>query len=143
MLKRILVPLDGGESSEAIVPVVAALGAGGGAVVRLLHVAPVPESVIAEDGRTVSYADQETDRVAFQRLRELERVQTELAGVPVERAVRFGDPVEEIVLEAEDFDADLIALVSPRRGRVGRFLIPDVADKVARKAPSPVLVLQG
>jgi len=29
--------------------------------------------------------------------------------------VRFGEPVPEILLEAEDFDADLIAMTARRR----------------------------
>jgi universal stress protein A len=142
MPKRILVPLDGTESSEAIVPVVSALASGSGASLRLLHVAPVPESVVGSHGRFVAYVDQEMDRVTLEGLRDLERVEAQLAGAPVERTVRFGDPVEEILTESEAFDADLIALAAPSRNRFARALVPGVAEQVTRKAAMPVLVLR-
>jgi nucleotide-binding universal stress UspA family protein len=142
MPKRILVPLDGTESSEAIVPVVAALASGSGASLRLLHVAPVPETVVGSHGRFVAYVDQQMDRITAEGLRDLERIEAQLEGTPVESTVRFGDPVEEILIEGEAFDADLIALAAPDQGRLRRALLPGVADQVTRKAPMPVLVLR-
>jgi nucleotide-binding universal stress UspA family protein len=142
MPKRILVPLDGTESSEAIVPVVAALASGSGASLRLLHVAPVPETVVGSHGRVVAYVDQQMDRITAEGLRDLERIEAQLEGTPVESTVRFGDPVEEILIEGEAFDADLIALAAPSQGRLRRALLPGVADQVTRKAPMPVLVLR-
>jgi nucleotide-binding universal stress UspA family protein len=60
----------------------------------------------------------------------------------VERVVRFGEPAEEIRLEAEAFNADLVALASSRRSRLGSVLRPGVADRVIREAPVPTLVLR-
>ncbi len=57
------------------------------------------------------------------------------------RQERFGKPAEEILLEAEAFDADLIALATSDRGRLRRALLPGVAQRVARQAPVPTLVL--
>src|SRR5262245_60853091 len=103
MLKRILVPLDDRESSEAITPIVAAMASESGATVRLLHVAPVPELVMGPYGRTVAYVDQQMARVTEETLQDLARVEQRFVGVPVESTVRFGDPTEEILLEAEAF----------------------------------------
>src|SRR5439155_46708 len=61
--KRILVPLDGDERSEAIVPLVAAVARDGGATVRLLRVYPVPERREGTHGRTVEYVDQAMSRL--------------------------------------------------------------------------------
>jgi nucleotide-binding universal stress UspA family protein len=47
------------------------------------------------------------------------------------------------LLEAEAFGADLIALTTPLRGRTQRFLIPDVAERVAGATAVPTLVLHG
>jgi uncharacterized membrane protein HdeD (DUF308 family) len=63
MAKRILVPLDNTTEHEAILPLVADMARGSGATVRLMHVAPVPASVVAGAGRVVAYADQEMDRL--------------------------------------------------------------------------------
>jgi nucleotide-binding universal stress UspA family protein len=143
MTKRILAPIGAEERSEAIVPLVAALARESGATVRLLRVFPVPERILATNGRTVAYVDQEMARLTDEGLEELARIETALPGVPVERIVRFGDPEEEILVEAEAFGADLIALTTPRRGRLQRVLAPDVAERVADKAGIPAVVLRG
>jgi len=143
MTKRILAPIGAEERSEAIMPLVAALARESGATVRLLRVFPVPERIVGTNGRTVAYVDQEMARLTDEGLEELARIETALPGVPVERIVRFGDPEEEILVEAEAFGADLIALTTPRRGRLQRVLAPDVAERVADKAGIPAVVLRG
>jgi nucleotide-binding universal stress UspA family protein len=142
MVKRILAPIGEREGDEAIVPVVSALAHGAGSTVRLLRVFPVPEGVVDSDGRTVVYSHQEMDRLTSEGLDDLGRIEAQLQGVPVESVVRFGEPVEEILLEAEAFDADLIALEGPRTGRLQSVLTPDVADRLARKATVPTLTLR-
>jgi len=143
MTKRILAPLDARERSEEILPVVAALARESGATVRLLRVFPVPERIVGPHGQTVAYVDQEMARLTSEGLDELARVETALPGVPVERVVRFGEPADEILLEAETFGADLIALTAERRGRLRGALAPGLADRVAARAPIPALVLRG
>jgi nucleotide-binding universal stress UspA family protein len=143
MAKRILTPIDGRGPSETIVPVVAALARGAGSTVRLLRVFPVPEQVIGPYGRTIAYVDQEMSRLTAEGLDQLAHVEAELEGIPVERVVRFGDPAEEIRLEAEAFNADLVALATTRRSRLGSALIPSVAERVVRDAPVPTLVVRG
>ena len=54
--KRILVPIDGSERSEDIVPLVAALARDTGATVRLLRIYRVPQRVVRDTGETISYA---------------------------------------------------------------------------------------
>ena len=142
MAKRILTPLDARERSEAIAPIVAALARGAGSTVRLLRVFPVPDRVIGTNGRTVAYSDQEMARLTAEGLDDLRRVEAQLEGIPVESVVRFGEAAEEILLEAEAFDADLIALTASRRGRLRRALVAGVAERVAGKAPVPTLLLR-
>jgi len=143
MAKRILAPVDTRERSEAIVPVVAALARDAGSTVRLLRVFPIPERVVGAHGRTVAYVDQEMARLTAEGLADLHQLETELTGVPVETVVRFGEPVEEIALEAEAFEADLIALGSGRHGRLRSALAPGIAEQVSRAADVPTLTLRG
>jgi nucleotide-binding universal stress UspA family protein len=143
MAKRILVPIDTREAHEGIIPVVTALARDSGATVRLLRVFPVPEHVVGSHGRTVAYVDQEMARLTAEGLRALQAVVAEMAGVPVESVVRFGEPAQEIVQEAEAFDADLVALGADRQGYVRTALAPGVADRVAFKATVPTLTLRG
>jgi nucleotide-binding universal stress UspA family protein len=138
MAKRILVPLDMTDEAERIVPLVADMARGGGATVRLLHVAPIPEAII-EHGRVIAYVDQETSRLDTEARDYLTVIELAFAGVPVEVAVRYGDPATEILQEAEDFGADLIAVTTggPHTFRkIGR-----VADQLLRSGSVPVLVL--
>lgn len=143
MAKRILAPLDDRERSEAIVPVLGALARDFGATVRLLRVLPVPELVVGSDGRILAYVDQETARLTAGGTEDLRRIAAQLDGVAVESVVRFGEPVNEILLEAEAFDADLIALASPGGGRLRRAVVPGIADRVAARAPVSTLLLRG
>jgi len=139
MPKRILVPLDLTPEAESMLPVVADTARGGGATVRLLHVAPVPESVEGIDGRIVAYADQETARLEAEATDYL-RTAARLAGVDVETVVRFGDPAQEIVREAEAFGADLIALATRSRGPLSRLILGSTSEQVCHRTDVPVMV---
>ena len=119
MAKRILTPIDGRGPSETIVPVVAALARGAGSTVRLLRVFPVPEHVPGPYGRTIAYVDQEMSRLTAEGLDQLAHV------------------------EAEAFNADLVALATTRRSRLGSALVPNVAERVVRDVAVPTLVLRG
>jgi nucleotide-binding universal stress UspA family protein len=143
MAKRILAPVDTGEHGENIVPIVAALARDTGSTVRLLRVFPVPQRVVGAHGRTVAYVDQEMARLTAEGLADLRHVEAELGAVPVEMVVRFGDPAEEIALEAEAFGADLIALGADRSSRLRSALMPDLAERVDRHVEIPTLTLRG
>ena len=142
MAKRILVPLDQSEVAEAAVPVVADTARGAQATVRLLHVAPVPGNRLDEHGRVVAYADQEMERLRSEGLDYLHAVEAQLPGIPVECAVRFGDPVPEILAEAEAFGAELIAVTTTGRSGVSRTLFGSVAEQILRKADTAVMLLR-
>jgi nucleotide-binding universal stress UspA family protein len=140
MAKRILLPVQRGDTATAALPVVAALARGAGATVRLINVAPVPPERIGPAGRVIAYASQEMERVEFKRLEGLKEAQAQLEGVPTETVVRFGDPAEEILREAEAFGADLVVMASGARGWRGH-LFGGVADRVFDRSEVPVLLL--
>ena len=140
--KRILVPLDGNEANEAIVPLVAGVARDSGATVRLLRVYPLPERREGPHGRTVEYVDQAMSRLTSEGRDALSREEARLAGVPVETVIRFGDAAEEIAQEAEAFDADVIALTEVRRNPLQRLLTRGTAERVAREASIPTLILK-
>ncbi len=139
MAKRILVPVDR-TSSEAGLPLIAAIAQQAGATIRLLYVEPVPGEVVSSDGRVVADADRHMDRLEASRLNAMEEFEASLQNVPVERVVRFGDPAREILIEAEAWEADLIAMTATS----GSWLTPirrgSVAAQVLRRADLPVLL---
>ena len=140
MTKKILAPLDQSLLAESVIPLVADIARGAGATVRLLHVAPVPGNRVSPEGRVIAYADQEMARLEAEGMDYLQSAEVQLAGVPVECVVRFGDEVKEILLEADAFGADLIAVTTAGRSGVGRALLGSIAEQVFRKAAVPVVL---
>ena len=137
--KRIIVPLSARDDAEAVLSVVAVLARESGAVVRCLRVWPIPEARTAKSGRVVATVDQEMERLSAQALDDLRCVGAGLRGVAVENVVRFGGAADELLLEAEAWGADLIA-VTQRATWLGRLLEGRTARTVAHEATVPVLL---
>jgi len=141
MAKRILVPLDRSSASEAVLPLIGDAARGAGATVRLLHIAPVPDAVEREYGRGAADSDRVMERATAEGESYLEGASASLQGIPVERVVRFGDPAREILVEAEAWGADLIAVTATPASPFGRLVRRGgVADRVTRGAAAPVLL---
>jgi len=74
----------------------------------------------------------------------LERAAAELDD-RVTRVTRYtptGDPAEEIVATANDFDADLVVVGAHGLGRMARALLGSVSQKVLHNARCPVLIVK-
>jgi nucleotide-binding universal stress UspA family protein len=89
-----------------------------------------------------AYSDQETARVEGQAHDYLKRVAEGLGQVPTSFAVRFGEPVEQIVEEAEASHATLIAMATHRRTGLARIVKGSVAERVERTTTIPVMLAQ-
>lgn len=142
MAKRILVPLDQSGEAEVVLELVADLARSSGATVRLLHVAPSPRNLVDEEHRVLAYADQEAARLGVEALDYLRAVEVHLGGVPVECAVRFGDPLREILLDADAFGADLIAVTARPRRPLGRVFRRGLARRLFGRARAAVMVFR-
>jgi len=157
MAKRILVPVGDHTRAEAIVPVVAALARDSGGTVRLLSVQPLQRTRFDDYARSygydvgltldvhqrvLMYGHAQEERLESETLERLRRLELLLDGVPVERAVRFGDVVEEIACETDAFDADLVA-VTERRRPWWRPALARIVDRVRARVRVPVLALSG
>lgn len=140
-LRTILVPLDGSPGSESVLAAVRELARAHGARVRLLKVVP-PVAAVASDERTVAFADQESERLELEARAYFKAIAARLPGVTVESAVRFGEPVAQIVEEAEAAGADLIAMATHRRTGLGRLVRRSVASGVERATTIPLLLVR-
>ena len=87
MAKRILVPLDEAVQTESVLEAVGALARSTGATVRLLHVAPAPQSLSDDRGHVLIYADQESARLEAEAIDYLMAVSLGLDGVAIEYGV--------------------------------------------------------
>jgi acetoin utilization protein AcuB len=137
----ILVPLDGASGSEAVLDAIGELARAEGASVRLLSVQhPVHE--VESGGRILAYADQERERVEAEARTYLQRVAASLGSVTVSFAVRFGEPANQIVEEAEAARVTLIAMATHHRTGIARILKGSVAERVERTTAIPVMLVQ-
>jgi nucleotide-binding universal stress UspA family protein len=147
MYKRILVPLEESGISEAHVQHASVLAASVGAEVillRVITVVPVDDYFmkriqIEEGSRGAQKKAAAEDYVA--RLEEQLRDQE----VAVRPAVIVSDKAEDeaIVEYAIESGCDLIVLPNQRRSLVSRWLKGNVAAKVQRRSPVPVLLVGG
>ena len=140
-LHMILVPLDGSLGSEGVLDTVGALARAHRATVRFVHVVK-PVETLSVDDRIVVFTDQETERVERETLGYFTRLEVHLPGVKVEGAVRFGDPLAEIVEEAESAGADLIAMASHRRNMLSGLVRKSLARRLGRATTIPLLLVR-
>ena len=135
MYERILVPLDGSNTAEMVLPYVEEIAARLGAEIFLTSVA---ESSAADMDRLYrSYLEHVMERV---RHRLKDYVTREEAKVHTE--VLFGKPAGEILHCADETNAGLIAMASRGSSGRGPRLLGSIAAKVLRAAGRPVLLIK-
>lgn len=136
----VLVPLDGSRGSEAVLPTAQDIALERGARIRLLHVVPPVESARARDNRMMVHADQESARVVHEVRGCLRGPHGALGNLDVEEVVRFGEPAEEILREAEARDVVAVVMAAHRRTSLRRLLRRSVSRRVERAAWVPVML---
>ena len=141
--QRILVPLDGSREALAALPYARVLAVPGTAVI-LLGVVPVADEVIAGTGQMLVPADQMTAIEEDRARAPLEEAARGLrdAGHTVSVEVTAGDPATRILDVAEERGAAMIVMASRGRGALGRLIYGSVADRVAREAAVPTMVVR-
>ena len=133
---RILVPLDGSDCGENVLPKVEELASNLTAGICLLRVT----SAHTFPGADPTEAEVKVVREAEEYLKGLEG-QLKAKGFDADTHVRYGDEVEEILDHAALKEIDLIAMSRGHRG-VKHFLLGCVAEKVLHHAPKPVYLVR-
>lgn len=147
MYRQVVVPLDGSELAEGILPYVTEVIGNRGGQVQLLSIAPAPKG-ITSTARTASSSPPNAPEEGQETGRELETylfaVATRLEPIAgdVRASVRFGQPADEILAFASDIGADLIAMSTHGRSGISRWVFGSVADRVLRGAMCPVLLVR-
>jgi nucleotide-binding universal stress UspA family protein len=141
MFKRILVPLDGSEMAEKVLPVVTAEARCHGATVVLLRVIAPFRSSLMMVPTLLEQANEQALKIVNQYLEAVaDRLRNE--GLEVETIIEKGPPAQRILEFAESSGCDLIIIGS--RGETGtlRWRFGNVAQKVVKaKTPIPVMVV--
>jgi nucleotide-binding universal stress UspA family protein len=136
-LERILVPLDGSDCAEMILPKVEKLATdlkGSIALLRVAYAHTFP-------GADPTDAEVKVVREAEEYLRGIEN-RLKAKGFKADSHVRYGDDAEEILDHAAQKDIDLIAMTTHGRGGVKRFLLGSVAEKILRHSPKPIFLVR-
>ncbi len=143
----VLTPIDGSELALGALPWAASLAGPAGNVILLQVIPPdlrdresrVAQVSIGDEGSQVIQ-----DAWASSAAADLDEAAQALAGtgVNVERVVVAGEPDEEIVSAVAQHGVELIVMASHGRGAIGRAIFGSVADRVARTATVPVLIVR-
>jgi len=144
-LKKILVATDFGPESEAAVRYGRELARGFGGALHVLH---VTENLFSRVMDAYSYAglspdvQAEIERGCQKETEELlsEEDRRELKAVAV--TTTSNKPAGAIVEYARDHGIDLIVIGTHGRGPLGHLMLGNVAERVVRTAPCPVLTVR-
>ncbi len=150
MKERILVPLDGTDVGEAVIPQLEYLALDRAprqdAEVTLLHVLSVINfNVLTTDERAqLPYTEDDRDELYQNAYRYLEEVAVRLRqkGFHVTTEVKMGHAAEEIVKLANEINANLIAMSTHGRTGIIRWAKGSITDKViSMENKIPVMTL--
>jgi len=135
--QRILIPLDGSDCAENVLPMAEKLATELKASIVLLRVALTHTF----PGVDPTEAELKVVREAEAYLQKVED-QLKAKGFKVDSHVRYGNDAEEILEHADGKDIDLIAMTTHGRSGVKRFLLGSVAEKVLRYSPKPIFLVR-
>jgi nucleotide-binding universal stress UspA family protein len=154
MYKKILVPLDGSELAECVLPHVESIAKGCSVpnvvFVRVVEPAHLPVATEFAGGGSFSEEDaakarkeqDEHNRAeAKQYLNNIIKQGT-YDGAALKAEVIMGKPADSIAEYAEKHGVDLIVIATHGRSGISRWVYGSVADKVLRSACVPVLMVR-
>jgi nucleotide-binding universal stress UspA family protein len=141
-IKRILVPVDFSSNSQRALDYAQGLAAKFGAAIHLVHVCEVPSIMTpALDAYAVAYADW-SQQLGAEAEKQLVQVAGTMGSIPTTTEVLFGPAAAAIVEAAGTSKADLIVMGTHGHGVVMHALMGNVAERVVRTAPCPVLTVR-
>lgn len=138
MYTRMLVPLDGSETAEKVLPYARTLAGSLKIPVELLGVIEISRYVSAEKTR---YLDTLIDAAIRRNQEYLQRIAKTFPGSSVEYTVEGGVPEEVIITRAAD-KGTLITMATHGRSGVNRWLLGSITEKILHGSNNPLLVVR-
>jgi nucleotide-binding universal stress UspA family protein len=139
--KRILVPVDFSDSSARALRHAAEEARNAGGSLTVVYVVPADYGWLGIGRDESRDLDRSLQQQAAGRLRAFANEHVD-QNVAADLEVRIGQPAEEIVAAARESKSDSIVLSTRGLTGLDRYLIGSVADRVARLAPCPVLLMR-
>jgi nucleotide-binding universal stress UspA family protein len=145
VLSSVVVPLDGSELAESVLPDVAELANALKLKVILLRAYSMPVNAYATEGYYVDNYEEIITAIRDEAVAYLERKVDEvkkLGVTAVSYLARDGFAAEEIIGVARETSENLIAMCTHGRSGIKRWALGSVTETVARHSGDPVLVLR-
>jgi nucleotide-binding universal stress UspA family protein len=136
MYNRILVPLDGSQLAEQVLPYVKLLAKETKCHMELLQVieySPAPTHPRQVRANLTGEAQKYLKKAA---------ASLKSSGLTVSSLVHHGDPASDIIAEAESEPETLIAMATHGQSGLARWMLGSVTDKVLHAATNPLLVVR-
>jgi len=150
MYNKIMVPLDGSELAECVMPHVEAITTGckitNVVFARVVNPVQLPASVPARG--EFGFSEKERQQLQGQHKQAAEAylkkmvASTRLEGAVLSYEVLHGNVADALALWAEKNGVDLIIIASHGRSGISRWVMGSVADRVLRSACVPVLMVR-
>jgi nucleotide-binding universal stress UspA family protein len=153
-MKKILVAVDGSQSAQKAAKKAAEIAQSLDAEVTLIHVytetAQVPVNqfnevasyLSAETLENVMQQQEDTIKAKRQRILDEDAEFFEEKGIKPEKVLLHGDPADEVCDYAEENNFDLIIVADKGHGKVERFLLGSISDKIVRHSKKTVMVVK-
>lgn len=139
-VRRILVPIDFSDASEAAVQHAKEIALTYGAELNLLHVVEQPFYPSSYGIDSVSFPTAEIVERVEKQLGDLAREEIGYEHVMIEATV--GHPASSILDYVDANEIDLVVIATHGRTGLDRVLIGSVAERVLRQSPTPVFVVK-
>jgi nucleotide-binding universal stress UspA family protein len=139
--RRLLVPVDFSDSSLRALRHAVGLAAESRGLLTIVHVVPADYGLLGIGRKEFRDLDKSLQRQAANRLSALASANVP-RNVPANLEVRLGRPAEEIVAATTESKCDLIVMSTHGVTGLDRYLIGSVAERVARLAPCPVILMR-
>jgi nucleotide-binding universal stress UspA family protein len=143
MYERVLIPLDGSELAEAILPFAEHVAGPLDAEVVLLQVVEPPSAISAlGTGGIIGPDTLFLRQVEAKRYLDTVAGRLQAKGLRVRTVLGLGAPASEIAATARAEQADLIAMTTHGRSGFKRAIFGSVAEEVLRSSDVPVLAIR-
>jgi nucleotide-binding universal stress UspA family protein len=144
MFNHLLVPLDGSELAEAVLPMVLAIAERFESEITLLRVVHPPHFASTGHNFAELYVsmsqDMHHEATAYTEAKQRELV---TAGFKINTRVVEGEFVADTILDvADELGIEAIAMSTHGRGGIRRWVFGSVADKVLQHATVPILLVR-
>jgi len=147
--RRIVVPLDGSEQAEQVIPFVGALVTADDTMVYLVSVltAGVGDRTVAlltsyPPGLSLATTALHHARIQLNTYLRSVAAPLRRKGAVVHIVIKEGSPAEEVLDYAEEVNADLIGMTSHGFSNLKRWAYGNVAGRILQGAQSPVLLVR-